>query len=68
MPSLKFIFSKWLNYHKGFGVIIIVIKNNRIHCWTYCLAIEYCSLGQELYVVNFSTLNSNYKWVFLRLL
>ena len=68
MPSLKFKLSNWLNYHKGFGIMAIVIENNRIHCQTYCLTIEYCSLDQELYVVNFSTLNSNYKWVFLRLL
>ena len=42
----------------------IVIENNRIHCYTYCLTIEYCSLDQELYVINFTALNSNYKWVF----
>ena len=46
----------------------IVIENNRIHCQIYFLTIEDCSLDQELYVVNFSKLNSNYKWVFLRLL
>ena len=68
MPSLNFTLSNWLNYHKGFGIMAIVIENNRIHCQTYCLTIGYCSLDQELYVVNFSTLNSNYKWVFLRLL
>ena len=68
MPSLKFKLSNWLNYHKGFGIMAIVIENNRIHCQTYCLTIGYCSLGQELYVVNFSKLNSNYKWVFSRLL
>ena len=64
MPSLKFKLSKWLNYHKGFGIMAIVIKNNRIHCQTYCLTIGYYSLDQELYVVNFIALNSNYKWVF----
>ena len=42
----------------------IVIENNRIHCWTYCLTIGYCSPGQELYVVKFTALNLNYKWVF----
>ena len=42
----------------------IVIENNRTHCQTYCLTIEYFSLGQELYVVNFTTLNLKYKWVF----
>ena len=61
---LKFTLSNWLDYHKGFGIMVIVIENNRIHCQTYCLTIEYYSLDQELYVVNFSTLNSNYKWVF----
>ena len=68
MPSLNFKLSNWLNYHKGFGIIAIVIENNIIHCQTYCLTIEYYSLDRELYVVNFSTLNSNYKWVFSRLL
>ena len=68
MPSLKFKLTKWLNYHKEFGIMTIVMENNRIHCQTYCLTIEYCSLDRELYVVNFSILNSNYKWVFLRLL
>ena len=67
MPFLKFKLLKWLNY-KEFGIMAIVIENNRIHCLTYCLTIGYCSLDQELYVINFSTLNSNYKWVFLRLL
>ena len=46
----------------------IVIEKNEIHCWTYCLTIGYYSIDQELYVENFLTLNSNYKWVFLRLL
>ena len=32
MPSLKFTLSNWLNYHKGFGVMTLVIENNRIHC------------------------------------
>ena len=68
MPFSKFKLLNWLNYHKGFGTMTIVIENNRIHCQIYCLIIEYCSLDQELYVVNFSTLNLNYKWVFLRLL
>ena len=56
MPSLKFTFSNWLNYHKGFGIMAIVIENNRIHCQTYYLTIGDCSLGWELYVVNLSTL------------
>ena len=64
MPSFKFTLSNWLNYYKEFGVMAIVIENNRIHCLTYCLTIGYCSLGQELYVVKFTALNSNYKWVF----
>ena len=64
MPSLKFTLSNWLNYHKGFNIMAIVIENNRIHCLIYCLIIEYYSLDQKVYVVNFSTLNSNYKWVF----
>ena len=64
MPSLNFTLSNWLNYHKGFGVMTIVVKNNRIHCQTYYLTIGYCSLDWELYVVNFTALNSNYKWVF----
>ena len=64
MPSLKFTFSNCLNYHKGFGIIAIVVENNRIHCQKYCLTIGYCNRDQELYVINFSTLNSNYKWVF----
>ena len=68
MPSLKFTFSNKLNNHKGFGIMAIVFENNRIPCQIYCLTIGYCSLDQELYVINFSTLNSNYKWVFLRLL
>ena len=42
----------------------IVIENNRIHCQIYFLTIGYCSLDQELYVINFSKLNSNYEWVF----
>ena len=42
----------------------IVIENNRIHCQIYFLTIEYCRLDRELYVINFSKLNSNYKWVF----
>ena len=45
MPSLYFALSNWLNYYKGFSVMAIVIENNRIHCWTYCLTIGYCSLG-----------------------
>ena len=68
MPSSKFKLLNWLNYSKGFGIMAIVIKNNRIHCQIYCLTIEYCSLDQELYVVNFLKLNLNYKWVFLRLI
>ena len=68
MPFSKFKLSNWLIYHKGFSIIAIVIENNRIHCQTFCLTIGYCSLDQELYVVNFSKLNSNYKWVFSRLL
>ena len=67
IPSSKFKLLKRLNYHKGFGIMAIVIKNNRIHCQTFCLTIEYYSLDQELYVVNFLKLNSKYKWVFLRL-
>ena len=53
MPSLKFKLLNWLNYYKGFGIMAIVIENNRIHCQTYCLTIGYCSLDQELYVINF---------------
>ena len=68
MPFSKFKLSKWLIYHKGFGIMTIVIENNRIHYQIYCLTIGYYSLDQELYVVNFSKLNSNNKWVFLRLL
>ena len=64
LPSLKFTFLNWLNYHKGFSIIAIFTENNRIHCQIYCMTIEYCSLDQELYVVNFLTLNLNYKWVF----
>ena len=68
MPSLKFRFLKWLNYHKGFGIMAIVIEYNRIHCQIFCLIIEYCSWDQDLYVVNFLKLNSKYNWVFFRLL
>ena len=32
IPSLKFTLSNWLNYYKGFGIMAIVIENNRIHC------------------------------------
>ena len=64
MPSLKFTLSNCLNYHKGFGIKTIVIENNRIYCQTYWLTIGYYSLDQELYVVNFTALNLNYKWVF----
>ena len=64
MSSLNFTLSNWLNYHKGFSVMDIVIEKNRIHSHTYCLTIGYCSLGQELYVKNLTALNSNYKWVF----
>ena len=35
MLSLYFAVANWLNYHKGFSVMAIVIKNNRIHCQTY---------------------------------
>ena len=68
MPSSKFKLSNWLIYHKGFGIITIVIENNRIHYQIFCLTIGYYSLNQELYVVKFSKLNSKHKWVFLRLL
>ena len=44
MPSLYFTLSNWFNYHKGFGVMAIVVENNRIHCQIYCLTIEYYSL------------------------
>ena len=64
IPSLNFTLSNFLNYHKGFDVMAIVIENNRIDCQIYCMIIGYCSLDQELYVVNFTALNSNYKWVF----
>ena len=30
MPSLKFTLSNWLNYHKEFDVMAIVVENNRI--------------------------------------
>ena len=53
MPSLKFRLLKCVNYHKGFGIMAIVIENNRIHCQTFCLTIGYCSLDQELYAVIF---------------
>ena len=62
MPSLYFALSKWLNYNKGFGIMAIVIKNNRIPYQSYYLPIEYCSPDQELYVIKFIALNSNYKW------
>ena len=68
MPSLYFALSNWLNYLKGFSAIAYVVKNNRMHCWIYCLTIEYCSIDQELYMVKFTALNLNYKWVFKRLL
>ena len=68
MLSLYFVLSNWLNYHKRFSLMTIVIKNNRIHCQTYCLTIGYYSPGQELYVIKFIASNSNYKWVFWRLL
>ena len=68
MPFSKFKLSKWLNYYKGFSIMTIIIENNRIYHQIYFLTIEYCSLNRELYVTNFSKLNSNYKWVFLRLL
>ena len=67
MPSLKFKLLNWLNYHKEFDIMAIVIENNRIHCQIFCLTIGYYSLDRELYVINFSKLNSNYKWVFSRL-
>ena len=67
LPSSKFKLSNWLNYHKGFDIMAIVIGNNRIHYQTFCLTTGYCSLDRELYVVNFSKLNLNYKWVFSRL-
>ena len=44
----------------------IVIENNRMHWYTYCLTIGYCSPDQ--FTVKFTALNSNYKWVFKRLL
>ena len=28
MPSLKFKLLNWLNYHKGFGIMAIVLVNN----------------------------------------
>ena len=59
---------KLVKLSQGFGVMAIVIENNRIHCHTYCLTIGYYSPDQELYVVKFTALNSNYKWVFKRLL
>ena len=58
MPFSKFKLSNWLIYHKGFSIMAIVIENNRIHCQIYFLTIEYCSLDRELYVINFSKLNS----------
>ena len=68
IPFPKFKLLEWLIYYKGFNIMDIVIENNRIHCQIYFLTIEYCSLDRELYVINFSKLNSNYKWVFSRLL
>ena len=68
MSSLYFTLSNWLNYHKEFGVMAIVIENNRIYYQAYCLIIEYCCPGQELYVTKFTALYSKYKWVFKRLL
>ena len=44
MPSSKFKLLNWLNYHKGFGPMAIIIENNRIHCQTFCLTIGYYSL------------------------
>ena len=64
MLSLYFTLSNWLNYHKGFSAIAILIENNRILFWIYCITIGYYSLDQELYVVIFTALDSNYKWVF----
>ena len=32
MPSSKFKLLNWLNYHKGFGIMAIVIENNKILC------------------------------------
>ena len=60
----KFYIIKMVKLSQGFGFIAFVIENNRIHCQAYYLTIRYCSLGRELYVVNFAALNSNYKWVF----
>ena len=39
MLSLYFSLSYWLNYHKEFGDMVIVIENNIIHYQTYCLTI-----------------------------
>ena len=44
MLSLKFKLLNWLNYNKGFGIMVIVVENNRILCQIYFLTIEYCSL------------------------
>ena len=32
MPSSKFKLLNWLNYHKEFGIMDMVIENNRMHC------------------------------------
>ena len=66
MPFLKFKLSNWLIIYKGFNIMAIVVENNRIHYQIYFLTIRYCSLDQELYVINFLKLNSNYKWVFFK--
>ena len=44
MLSSKFKLLNWINYHKGFGTMTIIIENNRILCQTFCLTIGYYSL------------------------
>ena len=68
MPSLYFVLSNWLNYHKGFSIMAIVIENNRILCLIYCSTIGDCCPDWELYVVKFTVVNSNINLVFERLL
>ena len=41
-----------------------VIENNGIPCWTYCVIIGYCGSSAELFMIKFTALNLNYKWVF----
>ena len=64
MPSAYLTLLNYLNYYKGFSFRFIVVENNRIYCPNYCLPTENYSLGQELYMVKFTALNSKYNLVF----